>query len=155
MPIAIPIAAVKKNPIEMLQGLNIQTLEREEERIRAGGKLAAGRINRGNVSKNETGESNTSQQEEDQRKQLQQQQSLDRDRFKDKQWSKPAFKTTGLANIYWRAVDVEDLRTHPYFNSLPPPSEVFVTNASEFSLFRQDSWQWGALHSGRLTTARY
>mmetsp|Transcript_6318 Transcript_6318/g.6483 ORF Transcript_6318/g.6483 Transcript_6318/m.6483 type:complete len:252 (+) Transcript_6318:205-960(+) len=138
-----------KNPIELLQGLNIQ---KEEERIKTGGKPTVGRSNRSN--KTDTVTSTTQQQEEEQRRQLQQQQSLDRDKYKDKQWSKPTPKTTGLANIYWRAVDVEDLRTHPYFSSLPPSSDVFVTNASEYSLFRQDSWQWGALHSGRLTTAR-
>ena len=34
------------------------------------------------------------------------------------------------------------------------PDDVFASNAEEYSLFRQDSWQWGALHAGRLTTAR-
>ena len=38
--------------------------------------------------------------------------------------------------------------------SLPMPDDVFASNAEEYSLFRQDSWQWGALHAGRLTTAR-
>jgi hypothetical protein len=38
--------------------------------------------------------------------------------------------------------------------SLPLPEDVLATNAAEYSLFRQDSWQWGALHEGRLTTAR-
>ena len=42
-----------------------------------------------------------------------------------------------------------------YYNgSLPLPEDVFASNAVEYSLFRQDSWQWGALHEGRLTTAR-
>jgi hypothetical protein len=149
--VQISIPETKKNPIELLQDLNSQ---KEGERIKAGGKPNAGRSNRSNVSKNDAVTSTTQQQEEEQRKQLQQQQSLDRDKYKDKQWSKPTPKTNSLANIYWRAVDVEDLRTHPYFNSLPLPSDVFVKNASEYSLFRQDSWQWGALHSGRLTTAR-
>ena len=36
-----------------------------------------------------------------------------------KSWQKPPAKSsTGLANIYWRAVDVEDLRAHPYFDRL-------------------------------------
>jgi hypothetical protein len=39
-------------------------------------------------------------------------------------------------------------------DSLPLPEDVFASNAVEYSLFRQDSWQWGALHEGRLTTAR-
>ena len=38
--------------------------------------------------------------------------------------------------------------------SLPLPDDVCALNAAEYSLFRQDSWQWGALHAGRLTTAR-
>ena len=38
--------------------------------------------------------------------------------------------------------------------SLPLPDDVFASTPSEYSLFRQDSWQWGALHAGRLTTAR-
>ena len=38
--------------------------------------------------------------------------------------------------------------------SLPSPEDVLASNPAEYSLFRQDSWQWGALHEGRLTTAR-
>ena len=33
----------------------------------------------------------------------------------NRSWQKPK-TSSGLANIYWRAVDVDDLRDHPYFN---------------------------------------
>ena len=34
-----------------------------------------------------------------------------------KSWQKPKSNgSNGLANIYWRAVDVDDLRTHPFFD---------------------------------------
>lgn len=35
--------------------------------------------------------------------------------------------TTGLANIYWRAVDVEDLRLHPYFKRFESEMLCFRT----------------------------
>lgn len=47
-----------------------------------------------------------------------------------------------------------DLRIHPLFRPLPPSNKVQVKNAADFSLFRQDSWQWDVLHIGRLTTSR-
>ena len=58
------------------------------------------------------------------------------------------------ANVLWRAIDVEDLRLHPLYYSLPLPEEVFARQPCEFVLFRQGTWQWDALHSGRLTTSR-
>ena len=51
-------------------------------------------------------------------------------------------------------MDVEDLRSHPLFLPLPRPDEVFATTPADFALFRQSTWQWDALHAGRLTTSR-
>lgn len=58
------------------------------------------------------------------------------------------------ANVAWRAVDMDDLRMHPLFQALEEPHSVQVRSAHDFSRFRQDSWQWDALHRGRLTTSR-
>mmetsp|Transcript_27534 Transcript_27534/g.39417 ORF Transcript_27534/g.39417 Transcript_27534/m.39417 type:complete len:449 (+) Transcript_27534:39-1385(+) len=58
------------------------------------------------------------------------------------------------ANVFWRAVDADHLRQHPLFEALPEPHEVKVSTAKDFCLFRQCSWQWDALHTGRLTTSR-
>lgn len=58
------------------------------------------------------------------------------------------------ANVYWRAVSMNDLRLHPLFCSLPDPSEVRILSTKDLGLFQQDSWQWDALHQGRLTTSR-
>ena len=46
------------------------------------------------------------------------------------------------------------LRIHPLFRSLPEPYEVNVTSSLDLRLYRQDSWQWDALHAGRLTTSK-
>ena len=60
----------------------------------------------------------------------------------------------GIPNILWRAVRTSDLRQHPRYRPLPYPGDVRVHSARDLSLFRQDSWQWDALHSGRLTTSK-
>lgn len=54
---------------------------------------------------------NPEQQQQPQQQQQQQQQSAPT----QKSWQRPK-SSSGLANIYWRSVDVDDLRTHPYFN---------------------------------------
>ena len=58
------------------------------------------------------------------------------------------------ANILWRAIDMDDLRLHPLYHPLPHPSSVLALTPTDFALFRQDSWQWDALHQGRLTTSK-
>lgn len=62
--------------------------------------------------------------------------------------------TGNNANIQWRAIHMSHLRTHPLFRSLPEPYEVNVTSSLDLRLYRQDSWQWDALHAGRLTTSK-
>eukprot|EP00614_Pseudopedinella_elastica_P012309 CAMPEP_0172610314 /NCGR_PEP_ID=MMETSP1068-20121228/30133_1 /TAXON_ID=35684 /ORGANISM="Pseudopedinella elastica, Strain CCMP716" /LENGTH=385 /DNA_ID=CAMNT_0013413989 /DNA_START=59 /DNA_END=1213 /DNA_ORIENTATION=- len=57
-------------------------------------------------------------------------------------------------NVYWQAVSMEELRAHPGFNALPPPSDVKLETLQDLTQFRQDSWQWAALHTGRLTTSK-
>ncbi|KAJ1409055.1 hypothetical protein B484DRAFT_195534 [Ochromonadaceae sp. CCMP2298] len=56
------------------------------------------------------------------------------------------------ANVYWRAIDLEDLRAHPLFR--PLPQVVLQHDPQSLSLFRQDSWQWDSLHEGRMTTSK-
>lgn len=59
-----------------------------------------------------------------------------------------------FANIFWRSIAIDDLRAHPYFEALPNPSSVHAQTPKSFASFRQDSWQWDALHQGRLTTSK-
>jgi hypothetical protein len=37
---------------------------------------------------------------------------------------------------------------------LPLPETVYAASPADFQRFRQSSWQWDALHTGRLTTSR-
>ena len=59
-------------------------------------------------------------------------------------------------DVYWRAVEMEDLRCHPCFDPLPHSSSLKgrIREAKDLSLYRQSSWQWDALHQGRVTTSR-
>jgi hypothetical protein len=67
----------------------------------------------------------------------------------------PPLRLSGSsANISWRSVPWKHLRMHPLYRSLPPARRVFVQSARDLSSFRQDSWQWDALHQGRLTTSK-
>lgn len=56
-------------------------------------------------------------------------------------------------NIAWRSVSMQQLRAHPFFCCLPPPSQVLPSTAADLRLFRQDSRQWAAIHSGRISTS--
>ena len=56
-------------------------------------------------------------------------------------------------NIAWRSVSMRELRAHPAFVALPPPWRVTPTTVADLRLFRQDSQQWSAVHSGRITTS--
>jgi len=59
------------------------------------------------------------------------------------------------ANVHWRAVPMSDLRKHPHFSALPHPNDLRVGSSYKtLGMYRQDTWQWDALHSGRLTTSR-
>jgi len=46
------------------------------------------------------------------------------------------------------------LRAHPLYRPLPEPYEVNITSSLDLRLYRQDCWQWDALHAGRLTTSK-
>lgn len=60
-----------------------------------------------------------------------------------------------LANVYWRSISETDLRSHPLYNALPETASITAVNSpADFRIFRQGSWQWNALHSGRLTTSK-
>jgi hypothetical protein len=58
------------------------------------------------------------------------------------------------ANIEWRSVSCSELRQHPFYRKLPLPSDVAIKSSKSLALFRQDSWQWNALHVGRMTTSK-
>ena len=63
--------------------------------------------------------------------------------------------TGDYPNILWGAVPMDHLRLHPHFVPLPPPTQVrSLSTLQDVNLFRQDSWQWDALHSGRMTTSQ-
>lgn len=50
---------------------------------------------------------------------------------------------------------MEHLRHHPHFVALPPPETIASLDTLEdVRMFRQDSWQWDALHEGRCTTSQ-
>lgn len=65
-------------------------------------------------------------------------------------------RTTGnIPDVHWRAIPLEHLRHHPSFEALPHPDTITTLDSLEdVRLFRQDSWQWDALHSGRCTTSQ-
>ena len=50
---------------------------------------------------------------------------------------------------------MDHLREHPNFVSLPKPQSIKqIQNVEDVRQFRQDSWQWDALHAGRCTTSQ-
>lgn len=50
---------------------------------------------------------------------------------------------------------MEDLRQHPQFESLPLPETIHkLESLEDIRLFRQESWQWDAVHEGRCTTSQ-
>lgn len=50
---------------------------------------------------------------------------------------------------------MDDLRFHPNFEGLPPPSSIQEMDSLEdIRNFRQESWQWDAVHEGRCTTSQ-
>jgi len=60
-----------------------------------------------------------------------------------------------IPDVHWRAIPLDHLRHHPSFEALPHPDTVTALDSLEdVRLFRQDSWQWDALHSGRCTTSQ-
>ena len=63
--------------------------------------------------------------------------------------------TGNIPDVHWRAIPLEHLRHHPSFEALPHPDTITALDSLEdVRLFRQDSWQWDALHSGRCTTSQ-
>jgi len=66
-----------------------------------------------------------------------------------------AFKTGNLPDIYWRSVPMDHLRHHPHFEPLPLPETIEeLLSLEDIRFFRQDSWQWDAVHEGRCTTSQ-
>ncbi len=69
---------------------------------------------------------------------------------------KYSFSYTGnLPDIHWRAIPMNHLRLHPNYQPLPQPKTITkIHNLEDVRYFRQDSWQWDMLHSGRCTTSQ-
>jgi len=69
-----------------------------------------------------------------------------------------SFKQNGSSpNINWRRIPMDHLRYHPNFEPLSTDykKDLYpLSSVSEVSSFRQESWQWDALHVGRCTTSR-
>ncbi|KAL3913075.1 MAG: hypothetical protein SGILL_006635, partial [Bacillariaceae sp.] len=64
-------------------------------------------------------------------------------------------QTGNLPDVEWRSIPMEHLRRHPNFEPLPLPSTIERLESLESVRdFRQDSWQWEALHAGRCTTSQ-
>eukprot|EP00979_Chaetoceros_neogracilis_P004658 scaffold798_cov268-Chaetoceros_neogracile.AAC.34 len=60
-----------------------------------------------------------------------------------------------IPDVNWRAIPMEHLRSHPLYVPLPRPDTITHLNSLEdVRNFRQDSWQWDALHEGRCTTSQ-
>jgi hypothetical protein len=56
-------------------------------------------------------------------------------------------------DVEWQAIPMDHLRYHPQFDELPPTLNS-LSCLEDVRSFRQDSWQWEALHSGRCTTSQ-
>lgn len=69
-----------------------------------------------------------------------------------------SFKQNGSSpNINWRRIPMDHLRYHPNFEPLSTDykKDLYpLSSVSEVSSFRQESWQWDALHVGRCTSSR-
>ena len=52
-----------------------------------------------------------------------------------------------------RAISMDHLRLHPLFEALPHEVQSIKT-LEDVKQFRQDTWQWDALHQGRCTTSQ-
>ncbi|KAL7581085.1 hypothetical protein ACA910_005888 [Epithemia clementina (nom. ined.)] len=64
------------------------------------------------------------------------------------------YPTTGhLPDPWYRAISMDHLRLHPQFRAL---SDIVteLQSLEEVCQFRQESWQWDALHRGRCTTSQ-
>ena len=62
-----------------------------------------------------------------------------------------------LPDLFWRAIPMEHLRQHPRFHALPSSQQQIqqqLSSLEDVRYFRQDSWQWDALHAGRCTTSQ-
>jgi hypothetical protein len=58
-----------------------------------------------------------------------------------------------LPDIHWRAISMDHLRMHPLFDALPEYIDK-LESLEDVRYFRQDTWQWDALHAGRCTTSQ-
>lgn len=70
--------------------------------------------------------------------------------------NKPSFLNNGdIPDVYWRAIPMEHLRSHPLYVPLPHPDTIRrIHSLEQVRTFRQDSWQWDELHRGRCTTSQ-
>lgn len=64
-------------------------------------------------------------------------------------------RTGNVPDIFWRSIPLKHVRHHPSFIPLPPPASIrHLHSVEDVRNFRQESWQWDALHDGRCTTSQ-
>eukprot|EP00526_Cylindrotheca_closterium_P005736 CAMPEP_0113619304 /NCGR_PEP_ID=MMETSP0017_2-20120614/9800_1 /TAXON_ID=2856 /ORGANISM="Cylindrotheca closterium" /LENGTH=581 /DNA_ID=CAMNT_0000528873 /DNA_START=88 /DNA_END=1833 /DNA_ORIENTATION=+ /assembly_acc=CAM_ASM_000147 len=70
--------------------------------------------------------------------------------------SSPQIRRHGnFPDVFWRCVPMEHLRQHPNFVPLPLPESIdHIAELEDIRWFRQESWQWDAIHEGRCTTSQ-
>ena len=69
--------------------------------------------------------------------------------------AKPPSAASGAQpNLEWRAIAMNDVRTHPLYFALEDPRAVLCQGVADYWRFRQGTWQWDLLHDGRLTTSK-
>ena len=108
------------NPIQVLQEINRNRRENVAEKIPSSyPSLSSFENERASTSEPPSLRFNELSLQQQQRQQPPvqppQQQRQQTAPLTNRSWQKPK-TSSGLANIYWRAVDVDDLRDHPYFN---------------------------------------
>ena len=128
-----------KMNIKSKDGLNNNGNDTSHKKYRSKRKSSKTKFQNKSISSNE---------QQQRRQKLQQQQHQDK--------YQQSFRYTGnLPDIYWRAIPMKHLRSHPSYQPLPKPKAItYLSHLEDVRQFRQDSWQWDMLHSGRCTTSQ-
>lgn len=79
-----------------------------------------------------------------------------RGKIKSKGKNRTKLKRHGnVPDFAWRAIPMEHLRNHPNVDPLPLPESIKeLERLEDIRFFRQESWQWDAVHDGRCTTSQ-
>mmetsp|Transcript_3066 Transcript_3066/g.8373 ORF Transcript_3066/g.8373 Transcript_3066/m.8373 type:complete len:429 (-) Transcript_3066:75-1361(-) len=62
-------------------------------------------------------------------------------------------RSGAVPNVYWRSPTFHELRMDKMFRGLPPSSWLRLESEACAPYFRQESDEWAACHSGRITTS--